>query len=262
MKYIYLMCEKDYPEELTEPGHFIAGTEYEIEDVKNIAQYNGKSLPPLTHEPIEFGGYNWILDGSLRNNGIEVTTPPLSFEDSIQAFKHIHEIIETGPAAYSPRTSIHVHVNVLPWTTGKLYDFILLYALLEPVFFNMAPSRKHNINCVPLNYTILPQKYSTGAEHLIGCWSKYTAFNIKPVTMYGTVEFRHMYGTGDLSVYRKWLNMLYSLWAYVDTKPEGFMKNYITTYTPKQIAYQVFNPDVEVDLDYSQSLIDVKLAFV
>lgn len=263
MTFVYEIA-KDYDvyPDMMETNVFHAGTEYEIEDVRDVSQYKGTKLPSLSHEPIEFGGYNWILDGSLRNNGIEVTTPPLTYEESLKAFEHIHQIIETGPDAYSSRTSIHVHVNVLPWSTQKLYDFVLLYALLEPAFFSMAPNRKHNINCVPLNYTVLPAKYSAGIDYLLSIWSKYTSFNIMPVKSYGTVEFRHMYGTGDIQTYKKWLTMLRNLWEKTNESPIGFVKDWIMQgSTPASIAAVTLGPEFS-NLDYSESLIDVKLSFV
>lgn len=263
MKYVYEYCLGDYDQDLSEKSIFYAGTEYEIEDVKKVMSTGEEDdFPPLTHEPISYAGYNWMLDGSLRNNGLEVTTPPLTFQESLNAFSEIHDNVVTGPLAYSERTSIHVHVNVLPWTEKKLYDFVLLYALLEPAFFSKTPKRQHNINCVPLNYTMLPAKYNLGIEHLISIWSKYTAFNLLPIKKYGTVEFRHMYGTGDYYIYKEWLAMIRNLWEFTNKEKEGTLKKLLLKrVSPGELAATILGNSFQ-DLDYSKSLIDVKLAFI
>lgn len=264
---IYELCS-DFEDSLAEADEFICGTEYEIEDVKQLRSPEGEglSVPTLPDgEALWFGKVGYMRDGSLRNNGVEIVTAPLTFKESLEWFDIIHnKLCLVGGAAYSPRTSTHVHVNVLPWTENQLKGFVLLYALLEPFYFDMVPGRKHNIHCVPLNFTTLPTKYKESLDHLIQIWSKYSAFNLLPVGKQGTVEFRHLEGTGSKQRYKQWLSSIKSLWDYVN-KRDGFspvdVKYLLENYTTHEIQ-EIILGSHQIKPDYSVSTIDVKLAFI
>jgi hypothetical protein len=43
-------------------------------------------------------------------------------------------------------------------------------------------------------------------------WHKYTALNIIPLQKIGTVEFRHLQGTGDIEIFTEWVTSLENLW--------------------------------------------------
>ena len=139
----------------------------------------------------------------------------------------------------------------------------LLYALFENVFFNfVGPVRANNIHCVPLNYTYLPNKYSRPLTELVETWSKYTAFNLCPVRTLGTVEFRHLYGTGNFAIYKAWLTLLRSLWNFVYENPNFNLYEYLLNNGDvKSLQYSIFGLGVPL-VDTSSTVIDVKLAFV
>lgn len=242
---------------------FICGTEYEIEDIVkvNLKAYNG-----VGDSVAWFGDLGAIKDGSLRNNGIEFVTTPVTFERALELFDVLHAGLKLGAAPYTTRTSTHVHVNVASMSIHQLKHFILLYALFEPVFFNyVGDARKHNIHCVPLSYTLLPKHYGESANSLVDIWSKYTAFNLKPVRTQGTVEFRHLYGTGDKQVYQQWLSMLKDLWSFAFNNKPSWLKDQLNAKTsPKDILMQVIPsaPLSSWNVDFSDSLVDVKLAFI
>ena len=242
---------------------FICGTEYEIE---NILKVNLKGFNGAGSSVSWFGDLGAITDGSLRNKGIEFVTRPVTFERALVLFDVLHGGLELGPEPYTTRTSTHVHVNVASMSSHQLKHFVLLYALFEPVFFNyVGDARKHNIHCVPLNYTLLPKHYGCSASYLVDIWSKYTAFNLKPVKTQGTVEFRHLYGTGDKQVYQQWLSMLKELWSFAFNNKHSWLKDQLKEKTsPKDILMQVLPsaPISSWNMDFSDSLIDVKLAFV
>lgn len=188
---------------------FITGCEYEIEEILSLGGLNMDVV-------------SVVEDPSLRNNGREFTTPPLNFEGQLFYFEHIHEELKLGKNPYSDRTSIHVHVNVRELTVDEVKQFVLTYALLEPLFFEyVGEVRKGSIYCVPLNYTYLPSIYKYNLQTLHSKWHKYTAFNILPLSEYGTVEFRHMYGTGNLETFKFWLGCLKELYTFIEST-QGF----------------------------------------
>lgn len=254
-------------ESLREADEFICGTEYEIEDIRSVALpgmnktlYNQFNLNP--GHPQWVGKFGLVHDGSLRNQGIEFITAPLTYQGALEAFNVLHSSLGLGPDPYTVRTSTHVHVNVASMDMTQIRHMLLIYALLEPVFFAQVKEyRKHNIHCVPLNYTILPTLYSRPLPDLVKSWSKYSALNLMPVKTQGTVEFRHLHGTGDIGEYSKWLTMLKSLWTFAFTQPTSALFDMLHAgCSPEHISTVVlgFVPD---DVDFSASVIDVKLAF-
>jgi hypothetical protein len=185
---------------------FITGCEYEIESIIDF----GKVADSRAIRIVE--------DHSLRNGGREFTTAPMLFADQVSMFGFLHSQLKLGEEPFSDRTSIHVHVNVRELTLNEVRQFVLLYALLEPLFFKyVGDVRKGSIFCVPLNWTYLPSLYKLPLPELRNKWHKYTALNISPISTFGTVEFRHMYGTNDIERFRFWLGCLKELYEFVES---------------------------------------------
>lgn len=176
------------------------GLECEVEAVQNI--HDGLKQWHITE------------DGSLRNNGREFISVPMDPQEIVPSFTHLHAKVVLGPNAFSERTSVHVHVNCQALEPRQIINIIKMYALFEEVFFAMVdPSRRDNIHCVPLSETSLPNFYnSTDLNSLVGRWSKYTALNILPLKKYGTLEFRHLHGTGDAKLVQNWTKLIENLW--------------------------------------------------
>ena len=253
---------------LAETEEFFCGTEYEIEDVKTIKLpghgiYNRKDLSLSDSSAHWLGDIGLMHDGSLRNNGMEFITKPVNYERALQLFDTLHTGLVTGPEPFSPRTSIHVHVNMANMTLDQLKHFLLTYVLLEPVFFEVAgETRKHNIHCVPLTYTILPTIYCKSIVEIVKSWSKYSAFNLLPIKTQGTVEFRHLYGTNDAYIYRKWLTLIKELWDFVNENETNILQEMLLKgLTPQEIQHIVLPSSKDITADFSDSFIDVKLAF-
>lgn len=185
---------------------FCVGVELEIESIKNYGNLQ------------ENNTYDIVIDKdhSLRNNGHEFKTPPLSFDDAVKAFIDVHDKVAIGKDAFSDRTSIHVHVNCRDLEAVQLREIVLLYALLEPLYFNFVGEvRKNSIFCVPLNYTYLPDVYKKDITNMVKEWHKYTAFNIVPLGQFGTIEFRHLFGTGNTKIFVTWLNAIRDLFNFI-----------------------------------------------
>ncbi len=194
---------------------FCCGVEHEVE---NVDWDRYENVAPKMADAC---GYQREDDGSLIA-GTEFITFPASLANQIAFHKVLHgnELFEGEP--FSERTSTHVHVNVSQLSVEQTLSLLQLYALAEPYFFAfVGETRERNIHCVPLwatqmggllfkhnyTYTLLPQQ-----------WHKYTALNIKPMKEIGTIEFRHLYGTEDTTIFANWLALLKSLytWALED----------------------------------------------
>lgn len=232
------------------------GTEYEIEGI-------------VSHENIQTLGVYVEQDHSLRNNGYEYKTKPLTYEASLKMFEKLHSTIKyKQEQAFSDRTSIHVHMNVGSLSTHQVKQLVMFYTLLEPLFFSfVGPKREHSIFCVPLTHTALSKNYSNPIEKLVSVWSKYTAFNILPLKQFGTVEFRHLYGTNNFTTYKTWLSSLKELYEYIETNPEIHINKLLGTQVDlgalakevvPSLSYGFTNKEITEKL--SDTVLDVKLS--
>lgn len=243
----------------TESTKFLCGVEYEIEQ---ISKFN--------NEFWEKGYGNTFTvhdDNSLRNHGKEIVTTPMSFEKQLEFFELLHKKIEwhggykDHSERFSERTSTHVHVNVKPLIMNKVAQFVRLYILFEPYFFSLVDSkRKDSIFCVPLNYTFLPKIYNTNITNQISKWHKYTAFNILPVKTQGTIEFRHLQGTGDFAVFKKWLTTIKNLYDYNLENNVDFPSVLRSTTLIDRMFHNIFGENETFDLnELDDTILDLKL---
>jgi len=153
-------------------------------------------------------------DGSLRNNGIEYVSVPLQIKQVQLALEHIYkQMNEYNEPDFSNRTSIHIHVNCRDLTQDQIFNFCILYALFEKHFYQVAGTRRMNsIFCVPLFRTNQLSTLNSVIYGMGSDWNKYCGLNLLPlfannVTQgYGTVEFRHLYGTKDINEILMWIN--------------------------------------------------------
>lgn len=184
---------------------FLAGVEYEVE---SVAKVNSHPVYIL----------NITNDDSLRNSGQEIITKPLSYQEALDSHKWIFgggAVFNDPAEACTERGSIHVHVNFSDMEWDKVQQFIRLYAVMEPYFFEAcAEHRQNNIYCVPISATNMLKKVSDDPHSLLENWHKYCAFNVKPLGQYGTIEFRHLQSTSDHAVFENWLQMIHRLYQF------------------------------------------------
>ena len=104
----------------------LVGIEIEVENMGN-----GNYVP----------AYYWQVkeDGSLRNNGVEFTSIPLRASQVEYALDvYNRSVTQNNTPDYSPRTSVHVHLNIRDLTWDQLKNLIILYCLFEKHFFHIA----------------------------------------------------------------------------------------------------------------------------
>ena len=65
-------------------------------------------------------------------------------------------------------------------------------------------------------------------------WHKYTAFNVRPLSAYGTIEFRHLQATEDTATFSLWLNMIYNLYTFNK-------ENTVDVLIPDSMLYRLVN---------------------
>lgn len=185
-------------------NHVLIGIEVEVENIQE--------------RPILKYYWRETEDGSLRNYGVEYTSIPLTGNQIPYALSYLKNNLEVANIpSFSQRTSIHIHLNVRDYSWERVKNLLILYAIFEKHFFNLAGTkREENIFCVPL-YKCMQLTAINNLEENINEWSKYSAINLGTITgtsvckRFGTIEFRHLYGTLDIPVILFWINSIIKL---------------------------------------------------
>lgn len=222
----------------------VYGIELEIEGI------------PVTPSEYYVPGLAGEMDNSLRTTkyGVpwEYITKPATYSVMAHILQQFFAKAKLEQARnYSERCSVHVHANVQDLTLDQLQALILLYQTFEELFFLYAgDERNNNIFCVPWSQTVmthsLVEKVATEGIAPVVSWQKYTALNLLPIVHQGTVEFRHLPGTCDVTRIMNWLQLIGCLFAYArKTSLEAVKAELIqvnTTSEYKGILRNVFGP--------------------
>jgi hypothetical protein len=185
------------------------------------------------------------IDHSLRTGGLEFISKPLKksqLEDALITVKA--ELVKSG-AHISKRCGVHVHLNVSDLTFNEVWKVLTLYTAAEPyVFKHFADGREDSHFCVPVwantafqshcwedasrlyrgmqkrtrsNMFMLQVPGPQG--HMLRTYvplkmlgnPKYSAVNVQSLQKFGTLEFRHLYGTTDMRKVDRWCRFLLRL---------------------------------------------------
>lgn len=203
----------------------LIGVECEIEGLHKIPALSVRSYWYAAH------------DNSLREIGdllsVELVTKfPLCGKDLSAALSEYSKIImgAKSPPIFSARTSTHIHVDVRDISLDQLYRFIILYTIFERVLFKWVGEDRDSSNfCVPFYkaegdiFESLSSDIENGLSDLYKVLSdrnRYAAFNLAALKKYGSVEFRHLHGTGDKEKIKTWINIIMSLKKYAVSSEE------------------------------------------
>lgn len=209
------------------------GVELEIENVPNW-------------DELSVSGMESQHDGSLRNNGREFITKPMTFSNLAYCLEKFFANAKLSDENYSERCSIHVHTNVQDMQWEQVQTLALVYQVVERLLFKwIGHDREDNIFCVPLHQTNLTYKrFDTDPSvGMFKKWEKYTALNFLPMTTIGTVEWRHMYGHCNLPVILDWCRLIGRLFSYARRVPLEQAKETILSLNTSS-AYELFMFDV------------------
>lgn len=211
------------------------GIEVELENAKQLW-----SLPDDLYNAFNF---LWAAkeDGSLRNNGREYITRLGASNSNCPIFLDIFDDyleFASPKSEANARTGLHVHLNAGHWPLTKLLNFLFLYSILEPAFFEVSGNRCENLFCVPWQenrrtlgeviYEVL-QHSQNGTYTKNWRWrnySKYCALNLSTLSQLGTLEFRMHYGTKDSAVIKRWVNTICNLADYAENS--NLVENFIS----------------------------------
>jgi len=197
---------KEHPEYKLVNPNLIVGLELEIEgwDVEEEASHRG---------------FSFTSDGSLRGASIEAITKPTYSKFVPHLLEGFYQHFEVKQLNYSERCSTHVHVNCQNLTKHQLRNVCVLYQALERVLFAwIGEEREQNIFCIPWYQCNISNKFVykflSDSDSAVRRWQKYTALNLLPIREQGTIEFRHLEGTCDITRITAWLNIIGSIFKY------------------------------------------------
>lgn len=213
-------------------------------------------------------------DGSLQHNGKEFVSGVLIYgKDHNKALAELQKEIDQHNYQASFRCGVHVHVNVGYMTPEEIYNLYVVYLAYENLIFQyVANARSQSVFCVPLQSTDFPIQIKTNIKKgrepldvLLRFTSKYSALNLAPITQHGTVEFRHLYGTTDMSKVAEWIDIIYRL-VQLSKEPNVLAELCSVNYTSEYGVWirKVF-PDVqqllETDEEHASKLLRTGVRF-
>jgi len=154
-------------------------------------------------------------DGSLRGDYacevVSEVTPASKLRYILQHVERVavdwcndHEI--SVDDLTGERTSTHVHLNMTDVTTDDVKKMVLVYMAVEPyIFASMFPNRESNRFCVPC-YSAAPEVQFMNLRS-----TKYCALNLRTLSRFGTMEFRHMGGNISVESIVHWVKIILRL---------------------------------------------------
>jgi hypothetical protein len=115
----------------------------------------------------------------------------------------------------SPRTSVHVHVNMQQNTMKEIYNVICLYTILEELLVAFSgEEREGNLFCLRakdaeyiVNILSEAARKDSYEEVFNNNW-RYASCNFASLGKFGSLEFRSMRGTVDVSIIKQWVEIL------------------------------------------------------
>lgn len=226
-------------------GH--VGIEVEVEAKKFLPSIETK---PWTSKP----------ETSLRGYGMEYITaaPILCDSDKTDALKMLSEVLHDPKYQVnhdSPRTSVHVHVNVLGYTPTQVYTAACAYWLLEnPLMEWCGPTRVGNKFCLRLKDAegILgicradATQQCSPFRYLRADACKYGGLNLNAVSRFGSLEFRGMRGCYDYKTMDLWSTAMYELVtkAVEHYESPSALMDYYYRHGPYRLASKLLHPEL------------------
>lgn len=194
-------------------------------------------------------------DGSLRDGGVElVFKKPYLGIFAEKAIDEAYDILLKKDMEVSPRTGIHVHIDIQDMTLRAFKALCLLYALVEePLFQWVGNYRDSNNFCMPwyeaegdigLISEILQsekENFSSKTRRV----QRYAALNLNAVSKFGSVEFRHLQTTLDKDILLEWVNLLLSLKKYAVNFKLSHGKDILEKFSslgPERFIKDIFGP--------------------
>lgn len=183
-------------------------------------------------------------DNSLRFIGREyVTNGAQKLDQPLQSsLTTLCDVINKAEVIHnSPRTSVHVHVNVSNMSLSGVWTGITSFWLIENLLVDFCgENRVSNLFCFRLKDTEGLLKYvdrdlkssTPFVRHLAGDQVRYAALNLNAIAKFGSVESRSMRGiTNPVEIY-EWAQLIHNIihkTALTFSTPSNLLDAYFKT---------------------------------
>jgi hypothetical protein len=175
------------------------------------------------------GAWRSKADNSLRYNGMEyITKSPIRVcNTKIDKIKVLTDKLNKKGIELvknSPRTSVHVHVNVMRHTPRETWTAIVAYWLLDNLLMKYCGEdyRQGNLFCLGIKDSEATLQYckqdlakevpfNSFREFELGNVVRYSSQNLAALPKYGSLEYRGMRGTTDPELIDEWSTELFNL---------------------------------------------------
>lgn len=172
--------------------------------------------------PLYMDHWKVVGDGSLKGeeNREYVLREPVKIDKLKDRLDYLKQQFIDNGARFDEtyRAGVHVHINVQDLTPKQLFNFITTYLVVEELLLTFcAKHRIGNHFCLRASDAgYLPQLIWSAIEQrnlrmLHTDDIRYSSINLKPVTHYGSVEFRAHESTYDFNKIDRWANILYQI---------------------------------------------------
>jgi hypothetical protein len=229
-------------------------------DIGLEIEMEGRNLPLGALPPKD-----WVMhqDGSLRGESAEyVFNGPKTRDATENALNELKMFLKGSTLAFSPRTSVHVHVNATTMPILHVYNMICLYLLVEDVLIQFSgPERESNLFCLRFkDAEALLQMVTDGLENEQYLWNfdennRYSSLNLSALRKFGSVEFRSMRGNLDKAFIMQWVDVLLRLRELSSEfeNPRQIIREFSAS-GPKEFFARMKLPGLEFQNKYSDSM--------
>lgn len=213
--------------------------------------------------PTAVKGWRKVGDGSLRGEetGEFVLRYPCSRQD---VDRHLYKIARAYQECntvldHSDRTSVHVHINMQSSSITKIFNFIVMFLLFEEMLVHFCgDTREGNLFCLrscDAEFLITAlERASQSQEAFRSLRSdnlRYAAINVNSLAKYGSLEFRSMRGTSDMSLIKQWIDILLGIKdaAIAYRNPIEILEG-VSMHSPRGLVEEVFGQNANIIFDY------------
>lgn len=193
------------------------GIEIEVEG-RNLP----RNLPDLPWE--------YVPDGSLRGheNGEYILSKPIPFDKVADAIDQLWALFKERETQLdvADRTSVHVHLNVLPFYQNRLCSLMALWYVFEDVLAHWCGDhRVGNLFCLrakdgPATITRLKTYIERKGETALAEGLHYAAMNAHAIQQHGSLEFRTLRGETEPERIKLWVEILRKLYSASERFPD------------------------------------------
>lgn len=223
-----------------------------IKEVGIEIEVEGENLPiPPT-------GWRRTGDGSLRGESCEyIFKTPVARSTAMSYLNRMNNAYEEeGTVVHeSTRQSVHVHINVQHMEMIHIFNYISLFLAFEKSLVMWCGEyRQGNLFCLrssdaeALLTALEGASYDRQNFHSLNTPElRYAALNVTAMFKYGSLEFRSMRGTADMSLIKKWMQVLLRLKDYSETVQDpAVLVSEFSGANPREFVEDVFGSYADI----------------